>query len=78
MPSYVPVLRRAWHASGLSAAHVAARAELSERAFYHVLGGRKKVRFESVAAIAAALDVSTLPVTVRVTVVPAPSCSPNL
>lgn len=78
MPSYVPVLRRAWHESGLSAAHVAARAEMSERSFYHVLGGRRKVRYESVAAIASALNVSTLPVTVRVMVVPATSCSPSL
>lgn len=62
MPSYVMILRMAWHQSGLSAAQIGARCGVSPNTVYLVMNGRRKVRVDSVLAIASALGVSALPV----------------
>lgn len=62
MPPYVVALREAWRRSGLSAAHIAARADVSEGTVYLVLAGRRRVRVDSVLAVANALGVNVLPV----------------
>ena len=62
MPPYVVALREAWRRSGLSAAHIAARAGVSDGTVYLVLEGQRKVRIDSVLAVANALGVNILPV----------------
>lgn len=54
-------LRRAWRDSQLTIAQIAARAEKSESTVYLVLAG-KPTHADSVFAVAAALNVSALPV----------------
>lgn len=67
MPAYVPVLRGAWRTSGLSAQAIAELAGISENTVYLVMGGRRKVRIDSVLAIASVLRVQALPVGVPLT-----------
>lgn len=54
-------LRRAWRASGLSIAQIAARSEQPERTVYRVLTGLN-TRAGAVFAVAACLGVDSLPV----------------
>jgi predicted transcriptional regulator len=54
-------LRRAWRASGLSIAQIAARSEQPERTVYRVMAGLN-VRADALFAVAACLNVPDLPV----------------
>ena len=62
MPPYVIALRRAWESSGLTLEQVGARCEMAPSTVYRVLNGRRKVRVDSVIAVAAVFGISALPI----------------